>query len=312
MGIASSSCEDLCSIENRSAPLFSLILCTRDRTEELKRFFESISEQVGKVSCQIIVVDQNTDERLSSIIELFRGRLAIEHLRSPLGLSRGRNLALSFVKGSVVAFPDDDCAYPKTLLSDVYRQFASLPAADGVAVMSRDFDGKPSGPRWIRNAGWITKDRVFRQAISYGLFFRAGLIRQVGAFDESLGVGSESTWQSGEETDYVLRALAQGLRIFYCPTLFSLHRDGQEDDGHFQKQVKYALGGGRVVRLHSFSWTFKVKFLAAPFLRSMVDLLRLSPERSKWQRDIGLARWRGFSRGASTDIIRLPGASNRS
>ena len=133
--------------------------------------------------------------------------------------------------------------------------------------MSRDFDGKPSGPRWIPKQGWIRKNNVFRQAISYGLFFRASLVRQVGAFDESLGVGSESAWQSGEETDYVLRALAQGFRIFYCPTLFSLHSGGQEDERHFRKQVKYAVGGGRVVRLHSFSWTFKVKFLAAPFLR---------------------------------------------
>jgi GT2 family glycosyltransferase len=161
-------------------------------------------------------------------------------------------------------------------------------------VMSRDFDGKPSGPRWISKEGWIRKNRVFRQAISYGLFFRAGLIRQVGPFDESLGIGSESSWQSGEETDYVLRALAQGFRIFYCPSLYSFHRRAQEDESHFRKQVKYASGGGRVVRLHNFSWTFKVKFFAAPFLRSTVDLLRLCPERAKWQREIGLARWRGF------------------
>ena len=272
-------------------------MCTRGRTEELERFFESVLNQVGDTRCEIIVVDQNIDDRLASIIEGFEDRLKIQYTRSGVGLSRGRNLALRCARGSIIAFPDDDCAYPKTLLRDVSARFGSLPDADGIAVMSRDFDGKPSGPRWMPKQGWIRKNSVFRQAISYGLFLRAGLIRQIGGFDESLGIGSKSTWQSGEETDYVLRALAQGLRIFYCPTLFSLHRGGQEDDGHFRKQVKYAFGGGRVVRLHSFSLTFKVKFLAAPFLRSMVDLLRLSPERSKWQREIGLARWRGFSRG---------------
>jgi GT2 family glycosyltransferase len=166
--------------------------------------------------------------------------------------------------------------------------------------MSRDFDGKPSGPRWIRKAGWITKNKVFRQAISYGLFFRAGLISQVGHFDESLGIGSESSWQSGEETDYVLRALAQGFRIFYYPGLFSLHRGGQEDESYFEKQVKYAAGGGRLVRLHRFSWMFRVKFFAAPFLRAILDLLRLAPKRSKWQLDIGLARWLGFFSGQNS------------
>ena len=276
--------------------MFSLILCTRGRTEELKRFFVSIVNQIGDIRCEIIVVDQNTDDRLAPIIQAFEDRLRIKHVRSETGLSRGRNLALQCARGSIIAFPDDDCAYPRTLLRDVSGRFASL-AADGIAVMSRDFDGRPSGPRWISKQGWIRKSRVFRQAISYGLFFRAGLIRQVGTFDESLGIGSESSWQSGEETDYVLRALAQGFRIFYCPNLYSFHRKGQEDESHFRKQVKYAVGGGRVVRLHNFSWTFKVKFLAAPFLRSTVDLLRLSPERSKWQRDIGVARWRGLFSG---------------
>ena len=299
-GAASSSYESLRTTGIRSAPpneLFSLILCTRGRTDELERFFVSIVNQVGDIRCEIIVVDQNTDERVASIIEAYEDRVRIKHIRSEPGLSRGRNLALECVPGSIIAFPDDDCAYPKTLLRDVYRRFASLPAADGIAVMSRDFDGKPSGPRWIRKAGWVRKNKVFRQAISYGLFFRARLIRQVGGFDESLGIGSESSWQSGEETDYVLRALAQGFRIFYCPNLFSLHPAAQQDESHFRKQAKYAAGGGRVVRLHSFSWLFRVKFFAAPFFRAIFDLLRLAPRRAKWQLDIGLARWRGFFPG---------------
>ena len=297
---APSSSESVCTTGIVNAPtegLFSLILCTRGRTEELKRFFVSIVNQVGDIRCEIIVVDQNPDDTIASIIKAYEDRLGIQHLRSATGLSRGRNLALQCVRGSIIAFPDDDCAYPKTLLRDVDRRFASLPAADGIAVMSRDFGGKPSGPRWIRKAGWVRKNKVFRQAISYGLFFRAGLIRQVGGFDESLGIGSESSWQSGEETDYVLRALAQGFRIFYCPSLFSLHPAAQKDESHFRKQAKYAAGGGRVVRLHSFSWLFRVKFFAAPFFRAIFDLLRLAPRRAKWQLDIGLARWRGFFSG---------------
>jgi GT2 family glycosyltransferase len=305
LGTRSPSYEGLRTTGSRSAPLFSLILCTRGRTEELKRFLVSVSEQVGDIRCQIIVVDQNTDERLSSIIDSFRSRMEIEHIRSPLGLSRGRNLALRSVRGSVVAFPDDDCAYPKTLLRDVYTRVASLPAVDGISVVSRDFDGKPSGPRWSRKAGWVTKHNVFRQAISYGLFLRAGVVRQVGAFDESLGVGSQSSWQSGEETDYVLRALAQGLRIFYCPTLFCVHAGGEGDESYFRKQASYAAGGGRVVRLHRFSWAFRVRFFAAPFLRAIFALFRFAPRMSKWQLAIGLARGRGFFSSKFHPVIPL-------
>ena len=289
-----------------SEGFFSLVVCTRGRTEELKRFLRSIISQVGDTRCEVIVVDQNADGRLYPILEAYKDRIEIEHIRSPVGLSRGRNLALGRVRGSVVAFPDDDCMYPETLLSTVSARLASLPMADGVSVMSRDFDGKASGPRWSPTEGWITKDCVFRQAISYGLFFRAGLVQRVGPFDESLGVGAESIWQSGEETDYVLRALAQGLRIFYIPSLFCLHAGGKRDESDFRKQVNYAAGGGRLVRLHSFSWVFRVRFFAAPFLRAIFTLLRLAPRHSKGQLDIGLARWRGFFSGQFGRVYPFP------
>ena len=287
--------------------LFSLIVCTRGRTEELKRFFVSIVNQVGDIRCEIIVVDQNPDDTVASIIKAYEDRLRIQHLRSATGLSRGRNLALQCVRGSIIAFPDDDCVYPKTLLSDVYARLASLPLADGLSVMSRDFDGQASGPRWSPEEGWITKNKVFRQAISYGLFLRAGLVRQVGAFDESLGIGSQSNWQSGEETDYILRALAQGLRISYCPSLFCLHARGTREERNFRKQIKYAAGGGRVVRLHSFSWMFTARFFAAPFLRAILNLFRLAPRDSIWQFETGLARLRGFFSGPPIELSPLRG-----
>ena len=31
----------------------------------------------------------------------------------------------------------------------------------------------------------------------------------------------------------------------------------KRDESYFRKQVSYAAGGGRVVRLHSFSWVFR-------------------------------------------------------
>jgi glycosyltransferase involved in cell wall biosynthesis len=134
--------------EARSDALFSLIVCTRGRTEELKRFLLSVRDQIGDIRCEIIVVDQNTDGRLDSILEAYSDRIEIQHIRSPVGLYRGRNFGLRQVRGSVVAFPDDDCVYPAKLLNDVHARLASLQTADGISVMSRDFKGKASGPRW--------------------------------------------------------------------------------------------------------------------------------------------------------------------
>ena len=89
---APSSSESVCATAIANAPtegMFSLILCTRGRTEELKRFFVSIVNQVGDIRREIIVVDQNTDERLAPIIQDFEDRLRIKHIRSGIGLSLG-------------------------------------------------------------------------------------------------------------------------------------------------------------------------------------------------------------------------------
>ena len=44
--------------ESCSEALFSLIVCTRGRTEELDRFLLSVINQFGNIRCEIIVVDQ--------------------------------------------------------------------------------------------------------------------------------------------------------------------------------------------------------------------------------------------------------------
>jgi hypothetical protein len=47
----------------------------------------------------------------------------------------------------------------------------------------------------------------------------------VGRFDEQLGLGSGAPWSSGEEIDYLVRALDSGARIEYDPTLVVRHEN---------------------------------------------------------------------------------------
>jgi hypothetical protein len=66
-GAAPSSSERVCTTAIVAAlpdALFSLIVCTRGRTEESDRFLLSVINQSGDIRCEIIVVDQNTDGRL--------------------------------------------------------------------------------------------------------------------------------------------------------------------------------------------------------------------------------------------------------
>ena len=51
----------------------------------------------------------------------------------------------------------------------------------------------------------------------------ARVVERVGAFDEALGLGAGTPWSSGEEIDYLVRALRLGVRMEYDPSLVVTH-----------------------------------------------------------------------------------------
>ncbi len=51
----------------------------------------------------------------------------------------------------------------------------------------------------------------------------------MGAFDERLGLGSGEPWASGEEIDYLIRAVRSGARIRYDPSLTVRHDERGQD-----------------------------------------------------------------------------------
>ena len=53
----------------------------------------------------------------------------------------------------------------------------------------------------------LTDDNLWNRAISFTIFLRRDVVEAVGPFDEELGLGSGRPWASGEETDYLIRAV---------------------------------------------------------------------------------------------------------
>ena len=74
---------------------FSLIVCTVTRTAELEAFLGSLAAQKQPPAFEVIVVDQNPDDRLAPLLDRCRGRFPVRRLRSEIGLSllRGRRTA---------------------------------------------------------------------------------------------------------------------------------------------------------------------------------------------------------------------------
>jgi glycosyltransferase involved in cell wall biosynthesis len=227
---------------------FDLIVATVDRVDELDGLLASLDRQTFR-DFRVIVVDQNEDDRIVPVVRKHDG-LDVLRLRSERGLSRARNEALGEISADIVAFPDDDCRYADDLLERVARRFADE-RLDGLTGREVDAHGR-SSPSWRSDAATLTRANLWNRAISFTIFLRAPLVARVGAFDEQLGLGAGTGWSSGEETDYLVRAVDAGARIEYDPYVVVVHegttqpgaeigaRDG-ESVGYILRKHRYPL-----------------------------------------------------------------------
>ncbi len=88
---------------------FSLIVATLGRSTEISALLESLLAQ-GRDDFEVIIVDQNADDRVAPVLAPYAPRLPIAHLRSAIrNANHARNLGLRAARGKIVTFPDDDC-----------------------------------------------------------------------------------------------------------------------------------------------------------------------------------------------------------
>lgn len=255
--------------------MISLVVCTVNRTVELDRLLTSLGQQTYR-NFEIVVVDQNSDDRASEVLEQHRG-LQITHLRCGRGLSRARNVGLTTVSGSVCAIPDDDCWYPPDLVDSVNSWFENNPDFDVLLTSVRDECGNIQGPRRRSRIGCeCDRQGIWHHGSSINAFWRHSVRGNVGAFDELIGAGSETIFQSGEEADYFIRALDRGHRIWYEPSVCVFHPSPQSIQQRIFKQTyPYALGTGYVLRKHDYSPYRLIKdFVAYSLAGAVVSMCR--------------------------------------
>jgi glycosyltransferase involved in cell wall biosynthesis len=277
----------------RELPSFDLVVATVGRTKELARFLDSLDAQTFG-GFRTIVVDQNPDDRLDT--DLARSELDVRRIRSAPGLSRARNAALGQLTGEVVAFPDDDCVYPPDLLSRVAERFAGDASLDGLTGRAVDSAGDSSAS-WKRDAARLTELNLWNRAISFTIFLRRNVVERVGRFDERLGLGSPEPWASGEEIDYLVRAIRAGARIEYDASLVVLHDAAAEDAA-----IGYRDGAsvGYLLRKHGYPARTTARMLIRPVGGALVSIGRGDHERVRYYAASLRGRLRGLRSGPNS------------
>jgi glycosyltransferase involved in cell wall biosynthesis len=185
-------------------------MATLGRQEEISSFLQKLTVQSYK-NLELIIVDQNQDERVYAIYQRFRAFIDITYIKSDKkGLSLNRNIGLGVCNGDIIAFPDDDCVYEIDTLKTVKDFFDSHKDYDFYTCNTKD---KNNGNTILNSKKKDTDISIFNimfTGISFTIFVRAVSIKEF-RFDTQMGVGAE--YGSGEESDllfYLLRNSNKG------------------------------------------------------------------------------------------------------
>ena len=241
----------------------SLIQTSQNRRKELYRFVNSLNQQIDIdfKEIQLIFVDQ---ENNSDMFDELNTNIQFDYIQtSHCSLSHARNIALSFVKGKYVAFPDDDCWYDRDTLKKILDCLKNY--KDGIAIPAQNEDNIFIN-KFGKKAAYLTK------YLQYGVLSISIYVKYFEdiKFDENLGVGSPYGLDSGEETDYITRLISEKhLKIRYLPNIVIRHPSeliAPITDATIKKTYRYGKGYGYILKKNQYSKFYYWYKLLRPFL----------------------------------------------
>lgn len=273
----------------------SLVVATRGRVRELERLLQSLSLQSWS-DFDVTVVDQNPSPILDEVLSV-DWPFEVKHVRTPdaRGACRARNSGWRETRGEILLFPDDDCWYPPDFLaSGLHRMSQS--GAQVVTGRAADGSGRSINGRFEARLCEVTPDNVWTTSIEWVAFFKRSVFEVLGGFDENIGIGASTPWQSCESQDIVLRALEASFCCVYDPGLFGHHAElnvTEPDEAQILKGRAYARGMGWVLRKHHVSWLKRAYWAARPLIKSAFSAIRGRMSAGRYFYGVALGRWEG-------------------
>jgi hypothetical protein len=237
----------------------------------------------SRANLDALVASVSAQDRDVELVVVLRGggavpdgaagpRVRVHAVEQPLatGLSVARNAALGYAGSAgllevadVVGFPDDDCRLVGGLLGRVEARL------DGFGMVAGPYAPAPEAIDWARfprSELELTPRLCMKSVSSINVFLSVAAVRDVGFFDERLGLGAE--YGASEDADYVLRALGAGHRGLWAPDdVLLLHeykpgRASQYYLGNVAVLAKHAFGRPRTLWLLLRCFAYGGKLLA--------------------------------------------------
>ena len=241
--------------EPTGTPAFSVIICTRNRPQQLVGALAAVA-RLDPAQAEVVVVDNTPrDGRTGQVVDTSPG---VRYVCEPVpGLSVARNAGVRASTGELLAFTDDDARPSPGWIAHLATAFADpqvgvvtgllLPEAldsEGARVFERPagfgqgFRGRDHDLRFfdgMRRRGVP----VWRLGAGADMAARRRVLALVGPFDERLGAGASGC---SEDSELWCRVLAAGFSCRYAPAAEVAHQH-REDLSAVRRQARDYMRG---------------------------------------------------------------------
>ena len=200
--------------------LLSVIVATVGRDEEIAHFLKSIVTISTIDDIELIIVDQNEDNRLVPIIQQYNNQVKIVHLKCrKKHANKARNYGASFASGKWLGFADDDCTYQVKTFSEFQRIIIEQQPdiiLGGVVDFENHYIGRANQKQTV-----ITKRNVLGKVFEANMYIEKSVFNRIGGFCEDFGPGS--SYFAAEGLELLFRAMKQNYKIYYNHRLLVNH-----------------------------------------------------------------------------------------
>jgi hypothetical protein len=282
----------------------SLVICTRDRANQLQSCLQAIAQLASRGTWELIVVDNGSTDRTAQIIADFVSQTAVcvRTIFDPRpGLSRARNAGVAESRGDVIAFTDDDCYPAPDLLDRMLDVFTDKTIGfAGGRILLHDPEDYPLTINESTTIRRFDPRTIVPSGIIQGanIAFRRRALAEIGGFDPELGAGTPFP---AEDWDAVTRVCMNGWAGGYFPGPTVSHHHGRKAAQAAEHIRTYNYGSGAVY----------AKLLMSPrtrwlygrhWARRMLGDSKYHHRKIAQQLRGALDYWRSAQRGASSAI----------
>lgn len=228
-------------------PKISIIICTYNREDFIKRAIESALSQSFS-DFEIIIMDDASSDNTERIVrDLIQNNTRIKYVRNDvnLGISRNRNKGATLAKGQYIAILDSDDMWGDR--EKLQKQFNFLENNSDYVLVGSNIEVVDENENLIKETDFATEDTIIRGKIlktnqipHSSVMYRKSAFEKAGGYNESLSCD--------EDLDLFLRLglLGRMKNLREITTSYTKHLDG------FSQKRKISMAWNHIVIISKY------------------------------------------------------------